>query len=75
MRVLRQKGFMEERELVKLCLLPQQNIRAIVGKLMSEGLIMSQEIAVKGSSASGYKALMYGVNVYSVHQKIGLQMQ
>ena len=39
---------------------------------MSDGLLMTQEIAVKGSSASGYKALMYGVNVYAVHQKLGL---
>ena len=66
---------MEEKELVKLCLLPQQNVRSIVGRLLSDGLLLSQEVAVKGSNASGYKALMYGVNVLSVYQKLGLQMQ
>ena len=41
---------------------------------MSDGLVVSQELAVKGSGASGYKALMYGVNIYAVYQKLGLQM-
>lgn len=51
MRVLRQKGFLEEKELTKFCLLPQRNLRAILSRLMSDGVIQTQDLpaSVKGS--------------------------
>ena len=38
-RILRQRGFMEEKELVKLSLLPQKNVLAIVNRFLADGLI------------------------------------
>ena len=42
-RILRQKGFTEEKELTKLCLLPQKNLRVILTKFVNEGFIQIQE--------------------------------
>lgn len=37
-RILKAKGFMEEKDLTKLSLLPQKNLRSILAKLMSDGI-------------------------------------
>ena len=68
---MRQKGFIEEKELVKLCLLPQRNIRAIVNRLITDGMIQTQELSMKGSSGYTGLVLMYGVNMQSIYQKMG----
>jgi transcription initiation factor IIE alpha subunit len=38
-RILRAKGFLEEKELTKLSLLPQKNLRVIISLLITEGLM------------------------------------
>jgi transcription initiation factor IIE alpha subunit len=38
-RIIRQKGFVEEKELTKFSLLPQRNLRVILSRLMCEGVI------------------------------------
>lgn len=39
LRILRQRGFMEEKEIVKLSLLPQKNVLAIVNRFLADGLL------------------------------------
>ena len=43
LRILRQKGFTEEKELTKLSLLPQKNLRVILTKFINDGLLQIQE--------------------------------
>lgn len=38
-RILRQKGFLEEKELTKLSLLPQKNLRVILSRLTVDGIV------------------------------------
>jgi len=47
LRILRQKGFIEEKELTKMCLLPQKNIRSLVNKLVHDGLVTFQEMPIR----------------------------
>ena len=43
-RILKAKGFVEEKELTKLSLLPQKNIRVIISRMISDGLFQMQEV-------------------------------
>ena len=54
---------MEEKEIVKLSLLPQKNVLAIVNRLLADGLISTQEMPIKGGSSVGRNGdlLLYGV--------------
>jgi hypothetical protein len=47
-RVLRAKGYLDELELSKLCLLPQKNTRSVVNRLVADGLVKLQEMPNKG---------------------------
>jgi DNA-directed RNA polymerase III subunit RPC3 len=38
-RILRQKGFLEEKELTKLSLLPQKNLRVILSRLTVDSIV------------------------------------
>jgi len=38
-RILRQNGFLEEKELTKLSLLPQKNLRVILSRLRVDGIV------------------------------------
>lgn len=38
-RILRSKGFLEEKELTKLSLLPQKNLRVILSRLTVDGIV------------------------------------
>jgi hypothetical protein len=60
-RILRQKGFLEEKELTKLSLLPQKNLRVILSLLITEGILQTQDLpqSVKGAHSSGP---MYGLH-------------
>lgn len=44
LRILRAKGFLEEKDLTRFSLLPQKNLRAIIAKFMSEGIIQIQDL-------------------------------
>ena len=76
MRVLRQKGYMEEKELVKLTLLPQKNILAIVNRFMADGIISTQEMPIKGGSSVGLTGglLLYGVSEGQARKKMGYNL-
>lgn len=73
MRILRQKGFMEEKEIVKLSLLPQKNVLAIVNRFMADGLLTTQEMPIKGGSSVGHNGglLLYGITQGQVIKKVG----
>lgn len=45
-RILRQEGFIEEKELTKFSLLPQRNLRSILSRLMCEGFVSTQDIPI-----------------------------
>ena len=65
---------MEEKEIVKLSLLPQKNVLAIVNRLMADGLLTTQEMPIKGGSSVGHSGglLLYGVtSVGHLRKKIG----
>lgn len=72
-RILRQRGFMEEKELVKLSLLPQKNVLAIVNRFIADGLVTTQEMPIKGGSSVGHSGglLLYGVSQSHIVKKIG----
>ena len=57
-RIIRQKGFVEEKELTKFSLLPQRNLRVILSRLMCEGIVETQDMP------QNYKGTgpMYGLN-------------
>jgi len=38
-RILRNKGFLEEKDLTQFTLLPQKNLRAILAKFMCDGIV------------------------------------
>jgi transcription initiation factor IIE alpha subunit len=61
LRVLRLKGFLDEMELTKLCLLPQKNIRSVLNRLVADGVIKLQEMPQKGGHTT-----MYGVSIEHV---------
>ena len=64
---------MEEKEIVKLSLLPQKNVLAIVNRLLADGLIATQEMPIKGGSSVGRNGdlLLYGVTQCHVLKKMG----
>lgn len=43
-RIVRQKGFLEEKELTKFSLLPQRNLRVILSRLICEGILQTQDL-------------------------------
>lgn len=43
MRVLRQKGFLQDKDLSRMCVLPKENISSILNRLMVDGLVEYQE--------------------------------
>jgi len=75
-RVLRQKGFIEEKEIVKLSLLPQKNVLSIVNRLLADGLLSTQEMPIKGGSSVGQSGglLLYGVSMGHLQRKVGFNV-
>ena len=73
LRILRQRGFMEEKEIVKLSLLPQKNVLAIVNRFLADGLLLTQEMPIKGGSSVGLAGglLLYGVSAPALQKKMG----
>mmetsp|Transcript_15152 Transcript_15152/g.19176 ORF Transcript_15152/g.19176 Transcript_15152/m.19176 type:complete len:181 (-) Transcript_15152:55-597(-) len=73
LRILRQRGFIEEKEIVKLSLLPQKNVLAIVNRLLADGLLLTQEMPIKGGSSVGLSGglLLYGVSTAALQKKMG----
>lgn len=73
LRILRQRGFMEEKEIVRLSLLPQANVLAIVNRFIADGLLTTQEMPIKGGSSVGLKGdlLLYGVFKDTLRKKMG----
>ena len=55
---------MEEKEIVRLSLLPQPNVLAVVNRLIADSLLTTQEMPIKGGSSTGLKGdlLLYGIN-------------
>jgi len=55
---------MEEKEIIKLSLLPQKNVLAIVNRFMADGLVTTQEMPIKGGSSVGQNGglLLYGIS-------------
>lgn len=43
-RIMKAKGFLEEKELTKFSLLPQRNLRSILAKLMSDSIVQMQDV-------------------------------
>lgn len=43
-RILNQKGFLEEKDITQLCLLPLKDTRGLLNQLLNEGYVKSQEI-------------------------------
>ena len=64
---------MEEKEIVKLSLLPQKNVLAIVNRFMADGLLTTQEMPIKGGSSIGHNGglLLYGVTSSQMTKKVG----
>ena len=62
LRILRQKGFTEEKELTKLSLLPQKNLRVILTRFINDGLVQIQEKpqSLKSNSSGPLYALSFG---------------
>lgn len=64
---------MEEKEIVKLSLLPQKNVLAIVNRFLADGLLQTQEMPIKGGSSVGLAGglLLYGVSAPTLQKKMG----
>ena len=61
-------------EITKLCLLPQKNIRSILNRLSSDGIVKLQEMPMKsngGNSGSFGGLLMYGTNIVLISDHLG----
>ena len=47
LRLLKIKGYLEEKDIIQMCLMPVKETRALVNQLMSEGFIQFQEVIIK----------------------------
>lgn len=76
MRILAQKGFCEEKELVKMSLLPQKNVLAIVNRLLADGYLLTQEMPIKGGSSVAPSGclLLFGLNQSHIQKKMGFNV-
>ena len=62
-RILRAKGFVEEKELTKFSLLPQRNLRSILARLITEGFLSTQDVPIAlRSGQTGLSVPLYGLN-------------
>ena len=54
---------MEEKEIIKLSLLPQTNVLAIINRFLADGIITTLEMPIKGGSSVGLSGglMLYGV--------------
>jgi len=57
MRVLRHKGFLQEKDLCKLCVLPSNRVSSILNRLVVDGWIEYQEMP---AVTAGPPMVMYG---------------
>lgn len=64
---------MEEKEIVRLSLLPQANVLAIVNRFIADGLLTTQEMPIKGGSSVGLRGdlLLYGLSKAALQKKMG----
>ena len=44
LRILKQKGFLEEKDIIQFCLMSVKDTRALINRLLSEGFVQVQEL-------------------------------
>jgi len=47
LRILKNKGFLEEKDIIHMCLMSVKDTRALINQLMTEGFVQYQELQVK----------------------------
>jgi hypothetical protein len=70
MRLLRNQGFLQEKDITRMSVLPNKNVNSVLNKLLHDGLIEYQEMGNLPGQSGG--SLMFGVNYTHVNERIGL---
>lgn len=65
LRILKNKGFLEEKDIIHMCLMSVKDTRALINQLMTEGFVQYQELQVKQQGTLHY----YGLNSITWKQK------
>ena len=65
-RLLRMKGFLEEKDIIQMSLMSVKETRAIINQLMSEGFVQYQEVVIKQQG----KVHLYGLNLQALRHKL-----
>ena len=69
-RILIQKGFLDENEIVKECFMPPRDVRKIINSLFQEGIIDTQEVPNK----SGNMITLFSANFNKVRYQYFIKM-
>ncbi|CDW83434.1 UNKNOWN [Stylonychia lemnae] len=70
LRILSMKGFLEEKDITQMCLLPLKDTRSLINQLINEGYIQFQELQVKQSG----QVILYGINPQSWQKGVALKV-
>jgi DNA-directed RNA polymerase III subunit RPC3 len=66
LRILKQKGFLEEKDIIQFCLMSVKDTRALINRLLSDGFVQVQELQVKQHGTLH----LYGLNQNTLKIKL-----